>query len=297
MPLPEIACFNSATALQPWKHGERMDNRSVDIASIRPRLFSRGNSTIRWTVSVRSSTRFNSATALQPWKPGRLFGRYRRRYASIRPRLFSRGNSVPIPSLPTSCSASIRPRLFSRGNTVSPEPHPAYSRRFNSATALQPWKQRVGLGPRRSARASIRPRLFSRGNHRRSNWTSGRMRCFNSATALQPWKLAILTLFARWRRCFNSATALQPWKQRQAAAPAPRPSGFNSATALQPWKHAVFPLSHLKSGHSLQFGHGSSAVETADGIAQGWLVPVASIRPRLFSRGNVMLVRPLRSWA
>ena len=44
-PIPR-ACFNSATALQPWKLLQSAENRPKYKASIRPRLFSRGNAMV-----------------------------------------------------------------------------------------------------------------------------------------------------------------------------------------------------------------------------------------------------------
>ena len=62
--------------------------------------------------------------------------------------------------------------------------------RFNSATAVMPWKTaRAGEGASPS-------------------------RCFNSATAVMPWKTRIDRHFARIVRGFNSATAVMPWKTR-----------------------------------------------------------------------------------
>jgi len=61
-------------------------------------------------------------------------------------------------------------------------------RRFNSATAVKPWKT--------AGRFYAQIRETS----------------FNSATAVKPWKTWLNTLNAGDTRCFNSATAVKPWK-------------------------------------------------------------------------------------
>ncbi len=87
--------FNGATTFQPWKcgFGHAIGN-TFKIASMGPRLFSRGN------VSAVGNVPYNSDRA------------------SMGPRLFSRGNPFRhfLPGSLTR-SASMGPRLFSRGNS------------------------------------------------------------------------------------------------------------------------------------------------------------------------------------
>ena len=160
--------------------------------------------------------------------------------------------------------------------------------RFNSATALQPWKPDRSVPAHRAAGTL----QFGHGSSAVETWAGalpiGARRCsFNSATALQPWKprtaqkcsvpyhVASIRprLFSRGNPVptklsssvvirFNSATALQPWKlPANYREPPDQAHRFNSATALQPWKR------QLRSARR-------------DACAR------ASIRPRLFSRGN-----------
>ena len=182
--------FNSATALQPWKHSwaESAAPQSTWLQ------FGHGSSAVE-TGTPRARTnstfsRFNSATALQPWKP------------------------------------QLRPCSLGR------------SWRFNSATALQPWKPQPIYCHGAHASASIRPRLFSRGNEPTREPQSGKDACFNSATALQPWKLLAQ----------EGATADQ-W------AASIRPRLFSRGNWERDRSNAAYVA-------ELQFGHGSSAVET-----------------------------------
>ena len=141
--------FNSATALQPWKpHCSWWMSAGRRRASIRPRLFSRGNPNSFALLPIQLK-RFNSATALQPWKPqSARTASNSSQGASIRPRLFSRGNGDGVSHERHGRLASIRPRLFSRGNAISEGPE---------------------LGAVQAA--SIRPRLFSRGNQENAGAT------------------------------------------------------------------------------------------------------------------------------
>ena len=158
-------------------------------ASIRPRPFSRGNSS---NADHRHNRRlgFNSATTFQPWKHGqnilmmKVLGQLQfghdlsavetqvackvkeyRFLASIRPRPFSRGNCLFKFVNGILFLASIRPRPFSRGNYSWNNGSLTRMGCFNSATTFQPWKPRRQLGyfPL-VCNASIRPRPFSRGN-------------------------------------------------------------------------------------------------------------------------------------
>ncbi len=158
--------FNSATTFQPWKLETLRAERVAKLAaSIRPRLFSRGNfsspdvpanpamASIRPRLFSRGNKNdsparrpflqcFNSATTFQPWKhDGKKRFSCNQALASIRPRLFSRGNDQQeADNAHQLIMASIRPRLFSRGN-----------------------KQKIRFSLP-EYHASIRPRLFSRGN-------------------------------------------------------------------------------------------------------------------------------------
>ena len=115
----------------------------------------------------------------------------------------------------------MRELQFGHGSDAVETPTTPSSRpsrgRFNSATALRPWR-RVHREP------------VLRRHHR-----------FNSATALRPWRQwRQLTAFRGVLR-FNSATALRPWRRSTARASWPAPACFNSATALRPWR-LVLPV-------------------------------------------------------
>ena len=110
--------------------------------------------------------------------------------------------------------------------------------------------------------ASIRPRLYYRGNGSGLRLRAVHQLRFNSATALLPWKFPENAGEAARVRGFNSATALLPWKLRGRALARPGVYSFNSATALLPWKYAPRLTDQID-------------------------MPYASIRPRLYYRGNV----------
>ncbi len=111
--------FNSATDLGPWKpSGARISANPTILASIRPRIWGRGNQRQRPRVQ-RSESGFNSATDLGPWKPGMRSRHYR-----------------------NSTTASIRPRIWGRGNPNRLAWSRSSAGRFNSATDLGPWKHR-----------------------------------------------------------------------------------------------------------------------------------------------------------
>ena len=140
------------------------------IASMGPRLFSRGNGITRAGSSRSWISCFNGATTFQPWKctwlyrsvaqdmtlqwghdfsaveilqspPRRWPGR---RPASMGPRLFSRGNTWPP------LSSSLMPTPLQWGHDFSAVEIPMWisafsftNTGFNGATTFQPWKSQM----------------------------------------------------------------------------------------------------------------------------------------------------------
>ena len=129
---------------------------------------------------------------MEPWRTARFRPALApARPASIRPRRWSRGELVRLGnSWGAQIKASIRPRRWSRGERQRPHDHHDWPARFNSATALEPWRT-LQYEPRLSEcePASIRPRRWSRGE-RLPVWRLGpsSRSSFNSATALEPWR-------------------------------------------------------------------------------------------------------------
>ena len=80
------------------------------------------------------------------------------------------------------------PRRFSRGKSAISAHRSGSARRFNGATAFQPWKGASPVTHVTLKRASMGPRRFSRGKSRTPVACGNGMRSFNGATALQPWK-------------------------------------------------------------------------------------------------------------
>ena len=161
-----------------------------EVASIEPRLFSRGND-----VGILQIVRL--------------------RHASIEPRLFSRGNVEAKPVIDRVDSASIEPRLFSRGNGHGHDDGPG-----RAHASIEPRLFSRGNDPPNFIldairQASIEPRLFSRGNRGRKQTCRLRPLCFNRATTFQPWKLCSSGVNTPRLTCFNRATTFQPWKRRE----------------------------------------------------------------------------------
>ena len=192
------------------------------------------------------------------------------REASIRPRLYYRGNLSAVGGRGLAVQASIRPRLYYRGNQLR------QFAMYRTSRLLQFGHGFITVEIRRTVYCVPVPRPTLQFGHgfitveisvRR--WAARAATCFNSATALLPWKSGTPHPRRPGKvRCFNSATALLPWKSPRSWACRPRRSCFNSATALLPWKLRRAP--HGGENH-----------------------PVASIRPRLYYRGNpVMVTKP-----
>ena len=282
-------CFNSATTFQPWK---------------RP-ASATGNF---------SPMGFNSATTFQPWKRRSNDRPHRHICASIRPRPFSRGNLHPKSQLWQS-----HRKCFNSATTFQPWKPFIYDWMggmeycFNTATTFQPWK-RSALGsylpcitslqfghdlsavetihgtmaPLRGWAASIRPRPFSRGNDSAITGTHCR-----HAASIRPRPFSrgnpIVEKFnfpPTWSLQFGhdlSAVETRSWNNGSHT----KTACFNSATTFQPWKHQCEPyrpdnLSRA-SIRPRPFSRGNLVRPCK--IARR--LPTASIRPRPFSRGNV----------
>ena len=156
---------------QPYSRGEPVRGfltSSVRLASIWPQPYSRGEHTGD-TGPAGATGRFNLATALQPWRTWSQSTFRQQYHASIWPQPYSRGEPGDRPRRAVrGRPASIWPQPYSRGEHAGPPCLVGMGRRFNLATALQPWRTRPV--DRRTAFA-----------------TEG----FNLATALQPWRTRI----------------------------------------------------------------------------------------------------------
>ncbi len=130
------------------------------------------------------------------------------------------------------------------------------------------------------------PRLGSRGRHGvLGSLDQGGPR-FNGATARKPWKTAGTAAVSTSKLGFNGATARKPWKT-------PVPSGIFSLTpssSMGPRLGSRGRLSLNKTSSpvmmSLQWGHGSEAVEDAMDPNPRPIVEPSSMGPRLGSRGR-----------
>ncbi len=308
--LPGRGCFNGAAAFQPRKcpsssspgsgrsllqwgrgfsaaemAGDELASHVVTLASMGPRLFSRGN--------------------------GRLHhGRVPAGVASMGPRLFSRGNIGRGQT-----ALLIRGMLqWGRGFSAAEMPSGSVSyaltrSRFNGAAAFQPRK----CGPFLAVsvtitQASMGPRLFSRGNPGRSRTPSAAFRLqwgrgFSAAEIARARQLSAADddasmgprLFSRGNTAIVSASDSLDWLQwgrgfSAAEIPclAERPRqnyklqwgrGFSAAEMV-----ADFSVGRM--AFSLQWGRGFSAAEIRSTRPASGERATASMGPRLFSRGN-----------
>ena len=204
--------------------------------------FGHGTSAVETAASAGASgegwDRFNSATAHRPWKRSGRQPIARPLQASIRPRHIGRGNLMKIdPDRADFALASIRPRHIGRGNQRQ-DGQDAGRRELQFGHGTSAVETRFDLlFDGWLALASIRPRHIGRGN-------TGEVAAHQGG-----------------RSGFNSATAHRPWKPRVCHRGAHPGTGFNSATAHRPWKPCGSRAA-VCTPTSLQFGHGTSAVET-----------------------------------
>ena len=192
------------------------------VASMGPRLFSRGNTLLLASVFV----------ALR---------------ASMGPRLFSRGNNPDCEAVESAFvsfngAAAFQPRKLQGHNTGPPriarlqwgrgfsaaETCRLLGRwrgactRFNGAAAFQPRKRESpGAWAASPGSASMGPRLFSRGNGQRASRPAGLSHRFNGAAAFQPRKrrnprqCSLRGFRLQWGRGFSAAETLHIIVQMQ----------------------------------------------------------------------------------
>ncbi len=181
--------FNGATTFQPWKCGIGISNsegpiklqwghdfsaveigevgRQVvigDVASMGPRLFSRGNLRA-YQQPVCCLLCFNGATTFQPWKWSRTSSNCQRNTCFNGATTFQPWKFCDL----IRCLADLLKLQWGHDfSAVEISPLRAgcwRADRFNGATTFQPWKYIEPL-PRLipEGHASMGPRLFSRGN-------------------------------------------------------------------------------------------------------------------------------------
>ena len=239
---------------------------------------------------------------MQTWPDGR---------ASMGPRLFSRGMCLrcPAPTRPT--VASMGPRLFSRGMTLGPIGGALFGAGFNGAAAVQPRNDEQFLYDLLGAsQASMGPRLFSRGMglpggaartpQCQLQWGRGCSAaecswCRSSRVSISPASMGP-RLFSRGMLVSAARTPIWPaslqWGRGCSAAECgcasgcrrKRPGCFNGAAAVQP-RNAGESITVSLVEQTLQWGRGCSAAECLHQhqLCVGRLL--ASMGPRLFSRG------------
>jgi len=152
------------------------------------------------------------------------------------------------------------PRLLSRGDSSLSQRSFARRSRFNGATASQPWRC-VGIH-------------FAR-HYGELQWGHG----FSAVEIREPCSLLFSWDELQWGHGFSAVEMYVLERERGGFG------SFNGATASQPWRsRSRGPLQG--QGAELQWGHGFSAVE----IPAKDLIPLggflASMGPRLLSRGD-----------
>ena len=247
--------------------GERPDEWVQRVASMGPRLCSRGNSGCPWSDSA-SRCGFNGAAAVQPRKSLSALGRLVAR-SSLQ---WGRGCSAAEITVFTALDHGDAMLQWGRGCSAAEIRrrrsgyHAVYG--FNGAAAVQPRKCEGGREGDGHGCASMGPRLFSRGNvrparrhrrrHARLQWGRGLFSRGNgwrtshrlpSIDAALQWGRG---LFSRGNARaadgahgvpaagFNGAAAVQPRKRIGSADAVDAPMRrFNGAAAVQPRKAAM----------------------------------------------------------
>ena len=284
-----------------------------------PRLFSRGNAHTL-AASKPPSRRLQWGRGSSAAETGRDQPSVRQSMVRLQ---WGRGSSAAETTReewrrPSALRASMGPRLFSRGNLWFPR-------------TLPPGKFQLQWGRGSSAAETtklcavvIEETVLQWGRGSSAAETSfgcsimnlAKSR-FNGAAALQPRKLALrllcnpLAMWLQWGRGssaaetghlhgprdrhghgFNGAAALQPRKPRGTCGP-------RSVTSTLQWgrgssaAETTCLLALTAATYVLQWGRGSSAAETLRFGAVFVVGEVASMGPRLFSRGNCCRPYPL----
>ena len=261
---------------------------AYQVASMGPRLFSRGKGNSGHP-GGHKRTGFNGASAFQPRK-GVLTATCLSRASkelqwglgfSAEERGMYHGHMAGIPELQWGLGFSAEesgadgmgciPSSYCFNGASAFQPRKADGkggkvgrrRSFNGASAFQPRKVgRTGWAVYQARIASMGPRLFSRGK----NHTKKRQ--------------------VREVVGFNGASAFQPRKDEQAAATNEALAGFNGASAFQPRK-GLLVSARRKASRLLQWGLGFSAEESRSTLLHPFRVWLASMGPRLFSRGKI----------
>ena len=268
------AGFNSATAHRPWKQVRGVPAGRGQEASIRPRHIGRGNR--RSTKLPHPAEKsFNSATAHRPWKPSTPVCGSRRNIGDFNSATAHRPWKLTCDGKPASPTSWLQ---FGHGTSAVETPPGAttwvnLNHSFNSATAHRPWKPNPP-----SCRFAWPPKLqFGHGTS--AVETSSRRGPRAAPSVLQ----------------FGHGTSAVETRIGGGMAVNPVALGFNSATAHRPWKPSqpACPRGHQPG--QLQFGHGTSAVETLRRSAGWGGVQSASIRPRHIGRGNIATAAKLHS--
>ena len=124
-----------------------------------------------------------------------------------------------------------------------------------------PWRDEHRGGHRGFRRPSMGPRHECRGEAHMQGRTVGTKLPFNGATARMPWRGRLGSWSRSGSRCFNGATARMPWRGS---------------------------IGETSPGHfsTLQWGHGTNAVESGAHGGAGGPGRVASMGPRHECRGE-----------
>ncbi len=308
---------HSATTVGSWKtaSASRAAFFATLSASIRPRRWARGKQGDSPDV-LECCQSFNSATTVGSWKTSscaaqpdpaimlqfghdgglvenqhRIDDQGHRESASSRPRRWARGKRE-AGHQPVLCADGFNSATtVGSWKTCAPTPTPTPTPRFNSATTVGSWKtsnsapitardsplqfghdgglvENISPYPPTSIAfigASIRPRRWARGKPPALLWRPCRIRCFNSATTVGSWKTSL-------RRILTSAGAVLQF-------------GHDGGLVENEYRSENRRQNHLR----LQFGHDGGLVENWRVRLGGVRVVGASIRPRRWARGKLLV--------
>jgi len=233
-------------------------------ASMEPRLFSRGNPG-EYCHVVFVHPGFNGAAAFQP----------RKWVVRVNPGL----RLTPVLQWSRGFSAAEIEKLV---GSIAVESMLQWSRGFSAAEitlliVITPLSMACFNGA-----AAFLPQKWER----TSRISDKPVDSFNGAAAFQPRKSGCLRLIMPPDHSFNGAAAFQPRKCNITRQRTHVVHSFNGAAAFQPRKSRITSPSSI-SAYPLQWSRGFSAAEMGRPL-DGLLWPsIASMEPRLFSRGNV----------
>ena len=185
---PRLSCAPSA--VQPWKSQWAFESATLELASMGPRPFSRGNSLAHAQTVITAV----ASMGPRPFSRGNI-KRIDRAIAGLAPLQWGHGRSaVEIRrAVRENCGADMTLQWGHGRSAVEIRTTPLMVRhedelQWGHGRSAVEMSCREGQGSEGAAPASMGPRPFSRGNRGTRRLTTTEKTSFNGATAVQPWK-------------------------------------------------------------------------------------------------------------